>query len=568
MNLNQEVREAAVRLLKPAVKLRKEEIEKLLEKPPGNIGSDVAFPCFILAKKMKKNPAEIANLLSRRIKSKPPFKEVSSDGPYINFYVDWASLSGRLLKDVKKQGGKYGKGKKIKKRYLMEFAHPNTHKAFHIGHVRNICMGESLSRILESAGYGVVRANYQGDIGPHVAKCLWGFLNIYKGKAPKKEPGKWLGDVYREASKRISKSEKAEKEMREINRMLYARDSEIMPAWKKTRKWSLDYFDRIYRDFGTRFDRLYMESEVEAEGLRISERLVKRRIAKVSDDAIIVKLENQGMGVLVLVTKEKTPLYHAKDLALAELQVKEYKPDRIVHVVGSEQTFYFRQLFKLLELMKWPHYRKEFHLIYELVNLGTGKKMKSREGKVILYDELKEELLKLARKETKSKNPMLSAKELGRISGLVGMGALKYTMLSQSPEKVIVFNWDSVLSLDGDTGPYIQYSHARACSIMRKARPQRDFDCSLLNHPTEVALIRKIADFPDVIGSAARDMRPHYVANYALELATRFNEFYHQSPVIAAKPDIRKARLALVDTTRVALSNALDLLGIEAPNRM
>jgi len=568
MNLNQDVRDAAVRLLKPAVKLRKEEIENLLEKPPGNIGSDVAFPCFVLAKKMKKNPAEIANFLSRRMKARPPFKEVSFYGPYINFYVDWASLSGKLLKEVKKQGERYGKGKKIKKRYLMEFAHPNTHKAFHIGHVRNICLGESLSRILESAGYDVVRSNYQGDIGPHVAKCLWGFINLHKEKAPRKEPGKWLGEVYRDASNRISKSEKAEKEMREINRMLYARDKSIMPAWKETRKWSLDYFDSIYRDFGTKFNRLYLESEVEARGLKLSEGLVKRRIAKVSDDAIIVNMEKEGMGVVVLVTKDKTPLYHAKDLALAELQVKEYKPDRIIHVVGSEQTFYFRQLFRLLEIMKWPHYRKEFHLIYELVNLGTGKKMRSREGKVILYDELKEELLKLARKETRSKNPKLSAKELGRISGLVGMGALKYTMLSQSPEKVIVFNWDSVLSFDGDTGPYVQYSHARACSILRKARPPPVFDSSLLKHPSELALIRKIGDLPDVINSAARDMRPHYVANYALELATRFNEFYHQAPVIAAKPEIRKARLALVDATRIALSNALELLGMEAPEKM
>jgi arginyl-tRNA synthetase len=568
MNVNQEVRDAAVRLLKPAVKLKKEEIENLLEKPPDNIGSDLAFPCFVLANLLKKNPTEIANFLSRRMKARPPFREVSFYGPYINFYVDWRKLSGKLLKGVKKEGKKYGRGKRIKKRYMVEFAHPNTHKAFHIGHVRNICIGESLSRILESAGYGVVRANYQGDIGPHVAKCLWGFFNLHKGKAPKKEQGRWLGGVYRDASRKISKSKKAEKEMREINRMLYARDKRIVPVWKKTRKWSLDYFDRIYRDFGTKFNRLYMESEVESRGLMISEGLVKRGIAKVSDDAIIVKMEKQGMGVIVLITKDRTPLYHAKDLALAELQVKEYRPDRIVHVVGSEQTFYFRQLFKLLELMKWPHYRKEFHLVYELVNLGTGKKMKSREGKVILYDELKDELLKLARKETRSKNPKLSSGNLDRISELVGMGALKYAMLTQSPEKVIVFNWGSVLSFDGDTGPYIQYSHARACSILRKARPPSKFDCSLLRHPSELALMREIADLPDVINSAARDMRPHYVANYALELATRFNEFYHQAQVIAAKPGIRKARLSLVDAARIALANALELLGIEAPEKM
>jgi arginyl-tRNA synthetase len=542
---------------------------KGLERPPENIGADLAYPCFVLAKERGKNPAEIAREISGRLKPSGLVGKIDFYGPYINFHIDWKGAGGLLLRGISREAGSYGRlGAKGKGRIMVEFAHPNTHKAFHIGHVRNICLGDSLCRILEARGSDVVRVNYQGDIGPHVAKCLWGFLNIYKGRAPSGDRGRWLGRVYREASRKIAGSRKAEEAMREINSMLYKRDRRILPVWRKTRKWSLDYFDRIYSDFGARFDRLYMESEVEAEGLRMAGDLVRKGIAKVSDDAIIVDMEKQGLGVFVLVTRDKTPLYHAKDLALAELQMREHKPERIVHVVGSEQNLYFRQLFGLLGLMKWRHAGKESHLSYELVNLGSGKKMKSREGEVILYDELREKLLKLAGRETRSKNPGLSKKGLERTAGLVGMGALKYAMLSKSPEKVIVFDWKQILSLEGDTGPYIQYSHARARSILRKAGPSKAGFRPALSDGKELALLRQLAEFPDAVQRAAQDMRPHYIAGYALELATRFNEFYQSVPVLRAEREERPFRLALVRATAQVLSNALGLLGIEAPDRM
>lgn len=570
MNLMQDFRRDVIRVL--SREISKKDAEAVLEKPPERIGADLAFPCFTLAKKRKRNPAEIAHELSEKLKPRGLVREVNFYGPYINFYMDWVKASEILLKGILREKDRYGKESGKRQKILTEFAHPNTHKAFHIGHIRNICLGESLSKILESAGYNVVRTNYQGDIGPHVAKCIWGFLHKYRGKAPSRDMGRWLGLVYRRASKEISKNKKAENQMREINAMLYARDKRIMPVWKRTRKWSLDYFDNIYKDFSTKFNRLYFESEVEAEGIMISKNLVKKNLARVSDGAIIVDLEKNGLGVFVLVTREKTPLYHAKDLALAELQMKEYRPNKIVHVVGSEQTMYFRQLFKLLEIMKWKHYDKESHLRYELVNLGTGKKMKSREGEVILYDDLKEKLLKLARIETKKRNPKLSAKELDKTSFIIGMGALKYAMLNPSPEKIIVFDWNQILNFDGDTGPYLQYSHARAKSILRKAGKGRSlpgqFKPSSLGNDREIALLRQLADFPDAVQRAAKDLRPHYIAGYALDLATKFNEFYQVVPVLKANKVSRPARLALVMATAVVLKNALNLLGIEAPERM
>lgn len=565
MNPADKFRNEVLKLISTKGKIPSKKSEEILEKPPENIGADLALPCFTLD---KKNPVKFAQALSQKIKPSGLVKEVNFYGPYVNFYADWEKLGGLVLSQILREKDRYGKSKKPNEKIMVEFAHPNTHKAFHIGHVRNISLGESFCRVLQSAGHKVVRTNYQGDIGPHVAKCVWGFLNLYKGKEPKKDKGKWLGMVYRKASDKIAKSKKYEKEMREINTKLYNRDKSIMPVWKKTRQWSLDRFDEIYKDFGAKFNRLYFEGETEGPGKKIVNNILKKHIAKKSEGAIVVDLKKHGMGVVVLLTKEDTPLYHAKDLALAEMQYKEYKPDRIVHVVGSEQNLYFMQLFKILEIMKWKHFNKEFHLSYGLVNLESGK-MKSREGKVILYDEVKDKLIKLALKETRKRNPKAPKGEIEKIANLVGMGALKYTMISQSPEKVIIFDWDKILNFDGDTAPYIQYSHARACSILKKAgKSPGKFDAGLLGKKEEKELIRHLMDFPDAILRAARDYRPHYIANYVYKLATLFNDFYQSLPVIKADPKTRAARLALVKSVQITIKNSLELLGIEAPEKM
>jgi arginyl-tRNA synthetase len=449
----------------------------------------------------------------------------------------------------------------------VEFAHPNTHKAFHIGHVRNITLGESLSRVLHFAGYKVARTNYQGDIGPHVARCMWGLMHLGLIE-PKKDKGRWLGEVYAKASQKAT-NYKVELEMRQVNKDLYAGKEKLVKLWKKTRQWSLDYFDSIYADFGAKFDRLYFESEVEGPGIKLAKRLKKEGTAKESDGAIVMDLEKYGLGVYILLTQDGTPLYSIKDFVLAELQNREYRPEKIIHVVGSEQDLHFRQLIKSLELTNPKVAKKEFHLSYGLVNLESGK-MKSREGQVILYEELREKVLHEARRVTSTKNPKLSKKELDRISQVVGLGALRYDMIKVSPEKVIVFDWERALSFEGNNAPYLQYTHARCCSIFRKAgiKNVRKYDAGLLKEESEVALIRKLSEFPGLVQKAAREMRPHYLATYSYELCDLFNEFYQFVPVLKAGEKTRAARLALVAAARTTLSNALSLLGIEAPEKM
>jgi arginyl-tRNA synthetase len=566
MNVFEKFRQEAAAAVSRGAKLPKDQALALLENPPEGIDADLAFPCFTLAGKFRKSPAEIAKDLADSLRPKGMVSSAHAAGPYVNFRTNWGKTGTLLIKDIIRQKNRYGSGKGKGKRIMVEFAHPNTHKAFHIGHVRNIALGESLSRVLAFGGHEVTRANYQGDIGPHVARCLWGLMNL-KLREPRDNKGMWLGEVYRKASNEATKPE-VDMQIRQINRDLYAGKPSLVKLWKETREWSLDYFDTIYGDFGAKFDRLYFESEVENPGVKLAKKLLDKDIAKFSDGAIVMDLKKHGLGIYVLVTQDGTPLYSVKDFVLAEMQDKEFRPERVIHVVGSEQNLHFRQLFRCLETVNPKIAKKEFHLSYGLVNLESGK-MKSREGKVILYEDLKEKLLKLAQKVTREKNPKLSRGELESTARTVALGALKYDMIKVSPEKTITFDWDRALSFDGDTAPYVQYTHARACSILRKgkAKTASKYGCRDVCGE-EKALLKLLAGFPDTVGNASRDLRPHYVANYCCRLAKAFNEFYQKVPVLKAKPEQRAFRLTLVKAVSITIRNGLYLLGIEAPEKM
>ncbi len=563
----EKLREEASRLISGKAGVEKKKISESLETPPDPRMGDIAFPCFILSKKMRKPPADIALKLSKEIKPSGNIKKIEARGGYLNLFVDWDPVAKEVISMILKEREKYGKSGKGKERIMTEFCHANTHKAFHIGHIRTLELGESLSRILESAGHGVIRTNYQGDIGPHVARCLWGILNLSKEKEPK-DRGRWLGEIYAKASKKIKDDDDLKKEVDEINRKLYQGDKKTRDLWKKTRKWSLDYFEEIYKQFGVKFDRLYFESETEKPGTRIVKSLLKRKIASESDGAVVVDLKKHGLGVTVLITSQGTPLYHAKDLGLAELKMKEFSFDKSVHVVGSEQQLYFQQLFKMFELMKSPMYRKSCHLSYELVALAEGK-MSSREGVVILYEDLLKELRKHASEETKKRNREFDDRKIGEISDTIALAALKYNIVKVSPGKRIMFDWKDALDFEGNAAPYLLYTYARAKSIIRKSgKEMKRYDITKLKHPLETEIIRKLAEFPSVIRKSARDLRPHYVSGYVYELSTKFNEFYNTMPVIRAPAGMREARLALVEAVAVIIRNSLSLLCIDVLERM
>ncbi len=575
-------KEKIIFLLSDVTKLPKEKVELLLEIPPEQTWGDYAFPCFVLADPKnyddmwkdvekdfftKKSPVEIAShlkdILIQKIKKIAELEKIETKGPYLNFFVDKKALTKNVLEKMHQD---YGKGNK-KGKIMVEFCHANTHKAFHIGHTRNIAIGESICRILENAGYKVIRVNYQGDVGMHVAKTLWGYMNLKKLNlsAPKKDEGKWLGIVYAKASK-AAEDEQTKKEINEINQKLYAGDKKLLEIWKKTRQWSIDYFEKeVYPDFDVTFDRFYFESEVEKKGIEMAKKLLKKDIAKMSDGAIIMDFTKENLGIFLLLKSDGTPLYSTKDLYLAELQHDEYNPDVILHIVGSEQKLYFKQLIKTIELFNPKLAKKEQHISYELVNLPTGK-MKSREGKVILYDDTREKIKELVRKEIKKRDVKISDKELEKRTRGISLGAIKYAMLSQSTNKTIIFNEQEIMNFEGETGPYLQYSYARASSILKKSKLKPKHTIPQALSSQEISLIKKIADFPHEIKRSEEKLDPSFIAHYAFILAQTFNEFYHASKVIGTPQEA--FRLKLVDAFRTTIKNALYLLGIEVMEEM
>ncbi len=549
--------------------LKKEtELEHInLEIPPSHEIGDYAFPCFELANKWKKNPAEIAQELSSKIKLESIRTEVKN--AYINFFVEHQKKNEYILREILKKRDKYGSGTKKNQNAMIEFFHANTHKAVHIGHVRNICLGESIARILEFSGYDVIRVNYQGDIGPHVAKCLWGILNL-KLKTPKQDKLRWLGEVYAKANEKSKDNAKIEEEIRVMTKQLYEGDKKLTALWLRTRKWCLDDFNKLYKEFDFKFKRLYFESEVEKSGKEISRKLVEQNIAKISDGAIIADLEKYGLGILVFVRSDGVALYGAKEIGLAQLKLGEYKKiDKSLHVVGKEQELYFKQLFKIFELMKSPIAGKSYHIIYELVMLPEGK-MSSREGNLVLYYDMIEKLLDITRKEVKKRNKDMPRKNVEKIAKQIAFGALKFSMVNRENNRVIIFDMKKALDLEGETGAYIQYANTRIASIMKKygKNVSGNVNLSLLTHENEIQLVNILQKFPNIIEECALHYKTNLLARYLLDLSQAFNSFYHSCPILQAKEDLKLARLVLIKTVQIVISQGLYLLGIETPERM
>jgi arginyl-tRNA synthetase len=560
MNFRQKI----IDLLAKNTRFSKEKLSSLLTVPPDSKLGDYAFPCFVLGK----NPKEAAEKLKKKIKLSKFLSKIETVGPYLNFFVNQAILAEEVLKKVFKEKGRYGSGKSKKETVMVEFFHANTHKGVHIGHLRNISLGAAICNLQEAIGKKVIRVNYQGDIGPHVAKCLWGYLH-FKGKEPKQHKGIWLGKIYTKASQKIKGKLKFEQEANELNKKIYQHDKSIEPLWKKTRKWCLDDFEYFYKQFGVKFNRLYFESETVEIGTKIAKQLLKQKIAKESEGAVVVDLNKYGLGIYVAITGQGTGTYQAKDLGLAQLKLKEFKFDKSLHVVGSEQQLYFKQIFKTFELMKSPLAKKSQHISYGLVMLPEGK-MSSREGTMILYNNLYSELMRLSKQEIKKRHKRLSQKEIEKRAQMITFGALKYSMISRENQRDITFDWERSLDFEGDTGPYIQYAHARCASILRKANQKLNTNAHFesLNTEHEKKVIIHLFKFPETVLLSAEQYKPYLIAKYLLDLAQYFNEFYHNCPVISELTEVMHARLLLVDSVRQVLENGLNLLGIEAPKKM
>lgn len=538
------------------------DIEIVFSKTPEYALGDIATPLsFELAKKLKKSPIEIAESIAKKIILPKGIEKVEVSGGYLNFFFDRNFFSKSTVENIVSENDFYGKGNTKNEKVMVEYSQPNTHKSFHIGHFRNVCLGDALANIIEFFGYETVRANYIGDVGAHVAKCIWGYVKFYDGFIPEKNKGDFLGKVYSEADNKLKDSEYYNQEYKEILKKLYEEEKETMEIWKMTRDWSLEEFNRIYQELGIYFDIFLYESEVKDQGTKIALELLKKGVAKNKEGAIIVDLKKYNLDEFVILRSDGTALYSTKDIALAERKFKEFKIDLSIYVVGSEQKFYFRQLFKTLELMGFNQAKRCYHLSYELVMLEEGK-MSSRDGNVVLYSDLKNFVKKEAIKQVRERN-ISNAEE---ISEIVAIGALKYSMMKDNNKKII-FNWKKALDFEGDSAPYIQYAHARAAGILSKTDyVKNEYKIEELNEK-EYKLVFILSEFPEIVEKASVDYRPDYVSNYIYDVAKCFNEFYHECRVLNAETN-KDFRINLVMATKIVLNNGLKLLGIKAPEEM
>lgn len=544
--------------------LDESKIFSSIEIPPSTDLGDYAFPCFSLSKELKKNPIEIARDLASKIKL-TEFERVEAKGPYINFFLNKESNAHKVLSKILSTKSKFGSSKKTSEKIMVEFSQANTHKAFHVGHIRGTSIGESISRILEFTGNSVTRVNYQGDTGMHVAKWIWCYTKYHDGEKIQKDES-WIASIYVEAVKNLDANPELQSEVDIINQKLeLGKDKKLMALWEKSRIICLEALGKIYKELNTRFDRLYFEREVESEGKKIALDLVKKGIAKISEGATIMDLKDLGLSVWVLLRKDNTVLYSAKDLALAQKKFKEFDLDRSINIVADEQNLHFMQLFKTLELMKFKDISKCKHIPFALVRLPEGK-MSSRTGQNILYSDFMKELINYSKEEI-NKREKLSDKELTERALKISIAAIKYSFIKQHSNNVIVFNKEEALNFEGNTGPYLLYSYARANSILKKAKSkgEKKFEVKSVNLK-ENAIVNKLAIFPQIVSHSAESLSPNLIANYTFELAQMFNEFYHAEQVIGSENE--EFRLAIVNSFLIVLENALTLLGIDVLKKM
>ncbi|MBU7037305.1 MAG: arginine--tRNA ligase [Theionarchaea archaeon] len=511
---------------------------------------------------------EISETLASNLEFGKEVSRVETVNGYINIYLNANTYAQNVIKTI--LNTQYGKGVTKKDKIMVEYSQPNTHKAFHIGHLRNTCLGASLVDVLRYAGYSVVAANLINDTGAHVAKWLWCYSTYHKAEAPPEKKSEWLEHIYVEATQKLAKNPEYELQVKKMLQRLEQKDPEVTKIWEQTKQWSMDEFHRIYSELGVQFDVYFYDSTLYEEGKEIVQELVEKEIAEESEGALIIDLDHllgtdDVYKTFVVLRSDGTALYQTKDLALAKRKFEGYGIDRSIYVVGSEQKLHFQQVFKTLELAGFKQAKKCYHLSYELVMLKGGK-MSSRLGNIVFYDDLYSEVYEEALREVEKRDIVQENKE--ETARMVSMGAIKFSMLRKDNNKVIVFDPKEAVNFEGQTGAYVQYAHARASRILEK--DAYDLNAMEFEELTvqERNLLEVLTKFPDSVEQSAERYKPSIMATYVFDVAKAFNEFYHACPVLQAEPATKNARLALVSATTRILKSGLQLLGIEAPERM
>lgn len=555
-------KQKVVDLVSEQVDLPKEKISMLIERPKNPKMGDYAFPAFALAKIEHKNPALIAKDIAEKI-SDDNFTSIQAVGPYVNFAINHAKLVNATLNDVLTEKEHFGDQKLGEGNVPIDMSSPNIAKPMSMGHLRSTVIGNSIAKTLEKVGYTPIKINYLGDYGTQFGKLITAYRLWGNEEDVKKDPITNLFHYYVKFHEEAEKDPKLEDEGRAAFKKLENGDEEEIKLWKWFREVSLQEFNRIYKELGVTFDSYNGEAFFNDKMQPVVDELREKGLLEESRGAQVVNLGEDENPALIL-KSDGSSLYMTRDLAAALYRKKEYDFVMSLYVAGGEQTGHFKQLKQVLKKMGYDWSDNIHHIPFGLITQG-GKKLSTRKGNVVFLDQVLKDAVSLAEQQIEEKNPNLSNKK--QVAHDVGVGAVVFHDLKNDRMDNFDFDLEEVVRFEGDTGPYVQYTNARAQSILRKANKEISMDNLSLNDDWSFAVAKAIADFPAIVEKASEKFEPSIIAKYALDLSKKFNKYYANVRILD-EDDQLNARLALVQATSIVLTEALRLLGVNAPKEM
>ena len=588
------------KLLAPVITgIEPRQIYDILEVPPNPEMGDLALPCFQLSRIMRKSPVQIAQDLVAAVPTDARIDRIEAVSGYLNIFLNKRTYIKEVLKEILQAGDSYGSsdiGKR--KNVVIDFSSPNIAKPFHVGHLRSTSIGNSLYRIFEFMGYHCIGINHIGDWGTQFGKLIVAYKKWGNEEAVKKNLIKELVALYVKFHQEAEKDPSLNEEARSWFVRLEQGNEEARSLWRWFIDISMEEYQKVYDLLDVKFDSYAGESFYNDKMEPVIEELKGKGLLKESQGAMVVDLENEGMPPCLILKTDGSTLYATRDITAAIYRKSTYNFDKCIYVTGVSQSLHFKQWFKVIEKMGYDWHKDLYHVPFGTVSIG-GEKLATRTGKVVLLEDILSRAIEKTRETIESKNPNLENKE--EIAKQMGVGAVIFSDLFSNRIKDVSFSWDEVLNFDGETGPYVQYTHARACSVLRKAAagngheegesktadtpagkaednsatilskeaaPATEFDSSLLSSEEEYRLVKALSAFPDKVKQALDDLEPSVLTRHLVDIAKEFNRFYHEHSILVEEEALRNARLALVAATKTTLATGLRLIGLHAPERV
>lgn len=558
------------KLISSAADIDVEEVISAIEIPPNSDMGDYAYPCFKLAKVFRKAPPMIAGELVEKIEKKDFIKEIKTVGAYINFFTEKSVYVKEVLESVLTKEADYGKSTEGNgKTIVIDYSSPNIAKPFHVGHLRSTVIGNAIYKIYECLGYNCEGVNHLGDWGTQFGKLIVAYKKWGSKEAVEKDGIQELMKIYVKFHEEAEKEPSLDDEARLWFVKMQDGDEEALTLWKWFYDISIKEFERVYEMLGVKFDAYTGESFYNDKMDAVVEELKQKNLLKESEGAMIVDLEEDKMPPCLIIRKDGGTLYATRDITAALYRKKTYNFEKCIYLTALDQNLHFAQWFKVIEKMGYEWSKDLVHVPFGLVSLDTGK-LSTRHGNVVLMEELLNQAINETTKIIEEKNPDLPNKE--EVAKQVGIGAVIFNDLYNNRIKDVVFSWSRMLNFDGETGPYVQYTHARACSLINKVcgseEIDKNVDFSLLNDEASVEVCKLIEMYPAKIKDAAAKFEPSIVTRHLVDIAQAFNKFYHDNPIMSSEDEVKKARIALVYAVKTILASGLKLLGINAPKQM